>query len=148
MPMPIRAKLADETLTLDQLDELMGSFVKAAEEGKCLELGWKEALYVTSKVGVSAMTRVHQRNFARDRPDDDIAVNHVSPGYVKTGMSGYKGFYNADEGAESSVYAATLPRFTQIKGKFIYEDCKVRDWITFNPKSEEPYKSMNYERKN
>ena len=81
-------------------------------------------------------------------------ANHVHPGYVKTDMNNHKvsskhyyekmylqsisdpiahrqGPLSIDEGARSSIYAALLPPNTDIRGKYIWEDCSVKDWVTF-----------------
>ena len=42
-----------------------------------------------------------------------------------------QGPLSIDEGARSSIYAALLPPNTDIRGKYIWEDCSVKDWVTF-----------------
>ena len=138
----MKDKLMSPDLTLAELDELMQRYVESAKEpGQCLALGWKENAYATSKVALSAMSRVDQRNFDKERPDDDIVVSHVNPGYVITDMTTRTGFTDADEGSKSAVYAATLPPRTELRGQYIFDDCRPRDWTTFNYMDEEPYKS-------
>ena len=51
--------------------------------------GWPGSTYVVSKVGVSALTRVHQRYFNSDSRED-IAVNSCHPGWVDTDMTSHK----------------------------------------------------------
>ena len=41
---------------------------------------------MTSKMGLSALSRIQQREMARDERED-IVVNHVHPGYVDTDMT-------------------------------------------------------------
>ena len=43
----------------------------------------------------------------------------------------FQGPLSIDEGAKSSIFAALLPPNTDIKGKYIWEDCTVKDWETF-----------------
>ena len=52
----------------------------------------------------------------------------MHPGYVKTGMTGGKGELEPDEGAKSAIYAALLPAKTNIRGQYIWQDCKTKKW--------------------
>ena len=42
-----------------------------------------------------------------------------------------QGPLSIDEGAKSSIFAALLPPNTDVRGKYIWEDCAVKDWETF-----------------
>ena len=39
-----------------------------------------------------------------------------------------KGELSPEEGARSSVYAATLPPGTKVRGEYVWSDCSVREW--------------------
>lgn len=53
--------------------------------------------YDVSKIGLSALTRIQQRHFAKDlRPG--IIVNSVHPGFVSTDMTKHFGGINIEEG--------------------------------------------------
>jgi carbonyl reductase 1 len=52
-----------------------------------------------SKVGISALTRIHQRQFDQD-PREDLTVNCVHPGYVVTDATYQKGEKTIQEGQE------------------------------------------------
>lgn len=56
----LRNKLKDPSLTVEQLSELMQSYVAAAQKGT-QAAEWGNSSYCVSKVGVSALTRIHQR---------------------------------------------------------------------------------------
>lgn len=99
----------------------------AAKINKHIENGWVNSAYVVSKVGVSALARVHQKMFDLDSRID-IVVNSVHPGYVATHMSSYKGDLTPDQGAEAPVYCALLPENSQIKGKYIWYDKTLVSW--------------------
>ena len=73
------AKSGSEMST-DELDVLMEDFVASAERGDHVKNGWPNSAYRVSKVGVSALSRIQNRQL-RDR-DASIVVNHVHPGYV------------------------------------------------------------------
>lgn len=70
---------------------------RAAAEGKNKELGWGESAYVVSKVGVTALTKIQQRQFDSDSREG-IVVNAVHPGFVATDMSSYKGPLTTEQG--------------------------------------------------
>lgn len=112
-------------LTYEQLDALMTEFVKAAQDGTHLGKGWPNKTYIVAKVGLSALTRLQQR----DMKIEDVAINHVHPGYVNTDLTSHKGHLTIDEGAKSSIFAATLPPQTDLKGQFIWADCSIVDWV-------------------
>jgi len=120
--------LSSPELSEAELDGLMRDFVSSATTGNHQAHGWLNSTYATSKLGWSALSRIQQREMARDERED-IVINHVHPGYVDTDMSSHKGSLTIDRGAESSVFAALLPPQTQVRGDFIWHDCQVLDWV-------------------
>ena len=127
----LKKKLAssDSTLSFEELDAMMKDFVDSTKDGSHEEKGWPNGSYVVSKVGLSALTRIQQREMDKDSTRTDIAINHVHPGYVDTDMSSHKGHITPEEGAKSSLFAATLPPDTNVKGKYIWHSCKQVDWV-------------------
>lgn len=73
----------------------------SAKRGDQVENGWPpKGYYITynmSKVGLSALSRLQQKDFDRDSRED-IILNHVHPGYVNTQMSEYKGVLTTERG--------------------------------------------------
>ena len=126
----LREKLAssDSTLTTKELDDIMISYINATKDGTHTQKGWGSSTYVASKVGLSALSRIQQREFFNDSRKD-IVVNHIHPGYVDTDMSSHKGEKTPEEGAKSSIYCALLPPETSIRGQYIWHDCQVVDWV-------------------
>ncbi|KAA0203609.1 hypothetical protein HAZT_HAZT008226 [Hyalella azteca] len=130
----LRRQLADPALTVEQLDNIMRDFVKAAaaEKKQHVQLGWRDvqyAPYVASKVGVSALTRIQQRMLDQD-PREDIVVNHCHPGYVKTDSTGNKGVFTAERGAVCPTYLALLPpNVASPRGEYVWHDKVVLDWV-------------------
>jgi NAD(P)-dependent dehydrogenase (short-subunit alcohol dehydrogenase family) len=52
------------------------------------------ASYVVSKVGLSTLTRIQQREMDKDSLGrKDIAINHISPGHVDTDMTRHRGAF-------------------------------------------------------
>jgi len=121
----LRNILASPDLTEEKLSSLITSFVKyvvlihveisshmsrmktkcirswfrAAKDGIHIQEGWPNSAYVVSKVGVSALTRIQQRELLKDENRPDIVVNHVHPGYVDTDMTSHKGHLTIEQGA-------------------------------------------------
>ncbi len=116
-------------LTIAELDDIMTDFIKTAKAGTHGEKGWRNSTYVASKIGVSALSIIQQREFDSKNKDKDIVVNHVHPGYVDTDMTSHKGPLSPDDGAKSTIFAALLSPNTYIRGKYIWEDCSIKeDW--------------------
>jgi len=44
-------------------------------------------------------------------------------------MSSHKGPLTIEEGAKSSLYCALLPPNTDVKGKYLWYDCQIVDWV-------------------
>lgn len=82
--------------------------------------GWPA--YRFSKVALNALTRI----LAAETRDANILVNSVSPGWVRTDMGGSKASLSVEEGADTIVWAATLPDGGPT-GRFLRER-KPIDW--------------------
>jgi NAD(P)-dependent dehydrogenase (short-subunit alcohol dehydrogenase family) len=63
------------------------------------------AQYPSSKAAVDMLTVM----YARELRDTPIKVNAANPGYTDTDFNDHRGFRTPAEGAEPSVYLATLP---------------------------------------
>jgi len=61
--------------------------------------------YPSSKAVLNMITAM----YARELRDTPIKVNAANPGYTKTDLNRNSGFRSVAEGAEASVYLATLP---------------------------------------
>lgn len=72
-------------------------FYSAAQNGEHEKLGWPNSAYVASKIGLSALTRIQQREFNADSRED-LVVNAVHPGYVDTDMTSHKGPLTIEQG--------------------------------------------------
>ncbi|KAJ3171689.1 Carbonyl reductase [NADPH] 3 [Geranomyces variabilis] len=102
---PLQAQFSDPELTLDKLDSLMESFITAVADGTYKEKGWPRTTYGTSKLGVTAMTRVLSRQ--ADVRDKNIFVAACCPGWCKTDMAGDRAPKSAADGAKTPVLLAT-----------------------------------------
>lgn len=125
----LQQKFLSDTLTEQELCELMNQFVSDAKAGTNEEKGWGNSAYVVSKVGVNALTFIQHRKFTED-PRADIVINAVHPGYVDTDMSSHKGPLTPDQGAVAPVYCALLPPNVESpRGQFIWFDKTVAAWL-------------------
>jgi NAD(P)-dependent dehydrogenase (short-subunit alcohol dehydrogenase family) len=61
--------------------------------------------YPSSKAALNMLTAM----YAKELRDTPIKVNAANPGYTATDFNDHRGFRTAAEGAEPSVYLATLP---------------------------------------
>jgi NAD(P)-dependent dehydrogenase (short-subunit alcohol dehydrogenase family) len=63
------------------------------------------AQYPSSKAALDMLTIM----YAKELRDTPVKVNAANPGYTDTDFNDHRGFRSAAEGAEPSVYLATLP---------------------------------------
>ena len=94
-----------------------------SSSGDYKEKGWTNTGYGTTKMAVTALTKVHARELSGK---DDILVNSCCPGWVKTDMAGDKAPLTPDQGAETPVLCALLPAGSPT-GEF-WKDKKVAKW--------------------
>ncbi|XP_045131876.1 carbonyl reductase [NADPH] 3-like [Portunus trituberculatus] len=129
----LRAKLSADTLTENELADLMNQFVETAKDGTFRQKGWPGSTYVVSKVGVSALTRIQHRAFLSDSRED-IVVNSCHPGYVDTDMTSHKGPMTIEQGAACPAYLALLPpNISEPRGAYLWHDKSVVDWTNKKP---------------
>ncbi|KAL4230729.1 NADH-cytochrome b5 reductase [Mactra antiquata] len=115
-------------LSMNKVEQLMTDFVNAAKSGTAKDKGWPEYSYGVTKIGVTLMTFVQQKELNKDESRSDIVVNACCPGYVSTDMSSFKGTKTIDEGADTPLYLALLPpNTTSPKGNY----CSDRKISTF-----------------
>lgn len=133
VPSPeLRAKLSDPSLTKEQLSELMDQFVQDAKNGVHIECGWGCSTYSISKVGLSALSIIQQKEL--DKGNKNISVNSVHPGYVATDMTTFKGPLTIEEGASAPLFLALGGH--NLKGQYVWRDSSVADWYSPKPPNE------------
>lgn len=124
----LRKELANPELQIYDLVRLMEEFVEAAKKGTHAER-WGKSAYAVSKVGVSALTRIQQRELSGE-DKEGVLVNHVNPGWVSTDMSSHKGQFTVEQGAEAPTYLALLPKgATSPKGDYVWHTKEIVDWV-------------------
>ena len=73
--------------------------------GQLSDMGGHSPSYRVSKTGLNALTRM----LTAELGEDNILVNSVCPGWVRTDMGGPNARRSVEEGAETPVWLATLP---------------------------------------
>jgi len=123
----MKARFTDPNIKMEELTSLIKDFIAAAQDGSHQDKGFSNSSYGMSKVGVTVMSMIQQRELDA-AGSDDIVVNACCPGYVSTDMSSHKGHLTIDQGAETPVFCALLPpNVSSPRGKFLREK-KVADW--------------------
>jgi NAD(P)-dependent dehydrogenase (short-subunit alcohol dehydrogenase family) len=90
--------------------------------GSLTDMGADAPTYRISKTALNGVTRV----FAAQLVGTNVLVNSVCPGWVKTDMGGPFAPRSIDKGAETIVWAATLPENGPTGGFF--QDKKALEW--------------------
>lgn len=104
----------------------MFTWFRSAKEGVNKEEGWGTSAYNVSKVGVSALTFVHQKLAQNEEPNRNIQVNCLHPGYVDTDMTSHQGPLTIEEGCVAALYLALDAN--DLYGKYLWRDATVVDW--------------------
>jgi carbonyl reductase 1 len=120
----LRERFLDPSLTVNQLTELVDSFVSDVAAGKHGERGWPSSAYRVSKVALNALTRVLSRDLASD--PRHILINAACPGWVRTNMGGTGAPRSPEQGARTPVWLALLPEGGPTGGFF--RDQRTIDW--------------------
>jgi NAD(P)-dependent dehydrogenase (short-subunit alcohol dehydrogenase family) len=83
----------------------VGSITSQSNPASPLSRMPASAQYPSSKAALDMLTAM----YAKELRDTAIKVNAANPGYTDTDFNDHRGFRTAAEGAEPSVYLATLP---------------------------------------
>lgn len=101
-----RKELEDvDGLTEDRVDKVVEGFLEDVKENLREVKGWPTnfSAYIVSKAALNAYTRILAKNYP------NIAINSVSPGYVKTDMNHHTGVLTVEQGAKGPVMLAMMP---------------------------------------
>jgi NAD(P)-dependent dehydrogenase (short-subunit alcohol dehydrogenase family) len=78
--------------------------------GQLSDMGVGEAGYRLSKTALNAMTAIFAAELKADPKAKDILVNCMCPGWVRTDMGGPYATRSVEQGADTAVWLATLPK--------------------------------------
>ncbi|CAH0700521.1 unnamed protein product [Spodoptera exigua] len=112
-------RLVKEDLTVEEILEFVNEFLNAAKMGKSafVSIAGNYGDYKVSKVAMSALTFVQQRQFSEQ--GKDISINCVHPGFVMTDMTKGMGNFTPERGAKAPLYLA-LEAPQSLKGAFLW----------------------------
>ncbi|XP_034826814.1 carbonyl reductase [NADPH] 1-like [Maniola hyperantus] len=119
--------LVKDDLTTDEILQFVDDFLQAAKNGKnsFVSFAGHYSDYKVSKVALSALTFVQQKEFIKQ--GKDISINCVHPGFVKTDMTKGMGDFSPERGAKAPLYLA-LDAPQSLKGTFVWHDCHQVNW--------------------
>lgn len=123
----LKKRFVSQDITMDELSGIMNKFVESTKAGNFKEQGFPDSAYGVSKIGVTVMSMIQQREMDK-KGADDIVINACCPGYVDTDMTSHKGSLTIDQGAETPSFLALLPPgVKEPRGQFVREK-KVAAW--------------------
>jgi (+)-neomenthol dehydrogenase len=93
-----------DELNDEKIDEFVNIFLKDVEEDLLEKNGWPNVLsaYKVSKAALNAHTRILAKKFP------NMSINAITPGFVKTDMSFYKGNISVEEAAKGPLMLALM----------------------------------------
>ncbi|OIW04807.1 hypothetical protein TanjilG_23705 [Lupinus angustifolius] len=94
-----------ENITEERIDKVVKEFMKDFKEDSVKQKGWPTFLsaYTVSKAALSSYTRLLAKKH------QNMCINCVCPGFVKTDMTKNSGILSVEDGAASVVRLALLP---------------------------------------
>lgn len=120
----IREPFANCELTEPELTDLVKQYVDAVKRGTDKAEGWGDSSYVVSKVAVSALTSIQNRELG----SKGICVNCVHLGEAETDLTLQMEDLDINEGSDAILYLALeVPQ--DVKGVFMRNDKTIIDWI-------------------
>jgi len=124
----VKLSYSNPAITIKELKDLIEGSIKSAAEGNLKQDEFFIFAYGLSKLAVSFMTQIHQKEM--DQADKNILVNSCCPGFVSTDITGNQGGIHVDEGADTPVYLALIPvTATSLKGSYL----KLKKVVPFPP---------------
>ncbi|THG17171.1 hypothetical protein TEA_005881 [Camellia sinensis var. sinensis] len=101
-----KKELSDtDSLTEEKVEEVLKRYLEDLKEDLLETKGWPVnfSAYIMSKAALNAYTRVLAKKYP------NIAINAVSPGFVKTDLNHHRGILTVEQGAKGPVMLALLP---------------------------------------
>ncbi|XP_027920817.1 (+)-neomenthol dehydrogenase [Vigna unguiculata] len=114
----IRAVLEREELMEEEIEGVVGMFLRDVREGRWKKEGWPSywTEYAVSKVALNAYSRVLAKRYSYE--GSGLSVNCFCPGFTQTSMTKGKGTHTAEAAAACAATLALLPPHLLPTGKF------------------------------
>ncbi|KAH9329395.1 hypothetical protein KI387_001503, partial [Taxus chinensis] len=111
-----------DNLTEEKIDAFVECFLDDFKLGNFSSRGWPQtySAYTISKVALNAYSRVLAQDLSNRPEGQQIYVNSMAPGFVKTDINRNAGIFSPAEGADTAVWLALLPRGGPT-GQFFYQ---------------------------
>lgn len=118
--------LVKDDLKVEQILQFINDLLQATSDIPTFySFAGKYGDYKVSKVALSALTFVQQREFKEQ--GKNVSINCVHPGPVKTDMTKGFGDFTPERGAKAPLYLA-LEAPQEQKGTFVWHDCHQVNW--------------------
>lgn len=131
-------KLSNKDITRQEINKFVQWFLDAKRNGTFdkndIADGGTFASYRVAKVALCALTRIQQKELEKN----NISVNSMHPGLVKTDMTHEVGFLTPDQASDTPIYLA-LDAPASLRGAYVWHDKTVLDW--FDSKADYYFKS-------
>lgn len=106
----MKANFLNVTLDIEGLKALMERYVTSLQLNSVKKEGFPPALgYGMSKLAVTVMGMIQQREYDAEEPSPGIVISSCCPGSVQTDMTLFKGNITPEEAAHQTVMLALLP---------------------------------------
>jgi carbonyl reductase 1 len=124
LPAHLHPRFDTETMTIDDLDQVMREYADSVRSGTAAAEGWPEWINVPSKVGQVAAVRIYARAQAERARDNGQLIVAVCPGLVDTRASrpwfpDMSQAQSPDEAAADIVRLATTPSDPSMYGELV-----------------------------
>ena len=130
----LKAQFSTPTLTLEKLKSLVSSYVTDIRTGSQEAKGWPSGrpwpshAYGVSKIGVTVLCFLQQRNYDAQYPGNDVIFSACCPGFCDTDMTLHRGTKTAADGADVAVFLASLPQKSDVERGMFWADRKPVPW--------------------
>lgn len=120
--------LQKRDLETEEINNFVDDYLESVKNGTFIKDDFaddgKHAEHRVSKLAFTALTMVQQRKY------QNISINAVYPGHVKTDMANGGGMLEPDDAAETILYLI-LAASAKLKGTFLWDDKKLVDWYDY-----------------
>lgn len=104
----LRERFHDQSLTRDELAQLMQQFIDDVAARRHTDTGWPSSAYCVSKIGMTKLAEILARDMDAQGNPGKILINACCPGWVRTDMGGERADRSVEQGADTPVWLGLL----------------------------------------